>query len=322
MADHSKYILKVTAGHSYDPKTHSDVHVNSSKPISISSDHIDARIHVRIKDYRGLPKSSPPNSSYFSHHSHTYDRYSIAFTFTPKRKITGQDLVFGNDFDHPIRNRLPPLFDKALGLVKYWIDPGLDGDVLSDEPYLYGPLLSSINIFRVGGKGENGKEVEEGAEKVKSKDGSEEEVVFEEGAEEDGHEVRKEFGMPKDAKQRQKWALQEENRTRFHFEEGRTYACDFFNPYLDFNEFALKLGYGLPAISIISHWDGQPLRYVLKDRATGTELFVIVFQLIPTENGKVKSAQEIFSEVHKGENKAGNADEEEEKGKMVFRREV
>lgn len=38
--------------------------------------------------------------------------------------------------------------------------------------------------------------------------------------------------------------------------------CDFFNPYLDFNEFALKIGYGLPAISIIGHWDGQPLRYV------------------------------------------------------------
>ncbi|KAF2814734.1 DUF1769-domain-containing protein [Mytilinidion resinicola] len=263
MGDHSNYILKVTAGHSYDPTTHEDVHVNSSKPISISSEHIDARIHVRIKDYRGLPKTSPSNSPYFSHPSHTYDRYSIAFTFTPKRHITGQDLVFGNDFDHPIRDRLPPLFDKALGLVKYWVDPGLDGDVLGDEPYLYGPLLSSINIFRVGGKGEDGKELEEDAPKAKPKDGKgEEEVVFEEGAEEDGHEVRKESGMPNDARQRQKWALQEANRTGFKFEEGRTYACDFFNPYLDFNEFALKLGYGLPAISIVSHWDGQPLRYV------------------------------------------------------------
>jgi len=27
-------------------------------------------------------------------------------------------------------------------------------------------------------------------------------------------------------------------------------------------EFALKLGYGLPPISILSHWDGQPLRYL------------------------------------------------------------
>lgn len=181
----------------------------------------------------GLPKSSPSTSPYFSHHSHTYDRYSIAFTFTPKRHITGQDLVFGNDFDHPIRDRLPPLFDKALGLVKYWIDPGLDGDFMANEPYLYGPLLSSINIFRVGGKGENGTEVEKGADKAKG-DG-EEEVVFEEGAEEDGQEAREDSGMPKDAKQRQKWALQESHRTAFKFEEGRTYACDFFNPYLDFN---------------------------------------------------------------------------------------
>jgi len=200
--------------------------------------------------------------------------------------------------------------------VKYWIDPGLDGDVLGDEPYLYGPLLSSINIFRIGGKGEDGEEIEKEADKAEPKDGKgEEEVVFEEGAEEDGQEARNESGMPNDARQRQKWALQEHNRRGFNFEEGRTYACDFFNPYLDFNEFALKLGYGLPAISIVSHWDGQPLRshslrYVLKDRATGTELFVIVFELLPAENGKAKSAQEIFGEVHK-EAKSNGATEEE-----------
>ena len=47
------------------------------------------------------------------------------------------------------------------------------------------------------------------------------------------------------------------------FEAGREYKCDFFNPYLDFNEFALKIGYGLPNISMIGHWDGQPLRYVV-----------------------------------------------------------
>jgi hypothetical protein len=44
-------------------------------------------------------------------------------------------------------------------------------------------------------------------------------------------------------------------------------------------------------------------------------MFVIVFALIPAEDGKVKSAQEIFEEVHKGENKAGSADDEKEKEK-------
>ena len=87
-------------------------------------------------------------------------------------------------------------------------------------------------------------------------------VVYEEGAEGDGEDVRKELGIPAATGQRQKHFLNEAKRTEFTFEEGREYKCDFFNPYVDFNEFALKIGYGMPAISIIGHWDGQPLRYV------------------------------------------------------------
>jgi hypothetical protein len=68
--------------------------------------------------------------------------------------------------------------------------------------------------------------------------------------------------VPAASAARQKFFLTEANRKNFTFEKGREYQCDFFNPYLDFNEFALKIGYGLPNISIIGHWDGQPLRYV------------------------------------------------------------
>ena len=53
MAHHENYILKVTAGPTYDPTTHQDVHVNNSTPVTISTSHLDARIYVRIKDYRG-----------------------------------------------------------------------------------------------------------------------------------------------------------------------------------------------------------------------------------------------------------------------------
>ena len=122
-----------------------------------------------------------------------------------------------------------------------------------DEPYLYGALLSSINVLSIGEKTADGKasaeEVEEGGA-----------VVYTEGAEGSGEEVRKEKGVPAASAARQKFFLTEGNRKNFTFEKGREYSCDFFNPYLDFNEFALKIGYGLPAISIIGSWDGQPLR--------------------------------------------------------------
>ena len=159
------------------------------------------------------------------------------------------------------------MFDKAFGIVKWWIDPGLDGDVYADEPYLYGALLSSINVLRIGSKKDEDKpnkgDLEgdahtEGDVEVPGSDG--EAVVYEEGADGDGAEVRKEKRVPDKAGARQKFFLTEQNRKDFTFEAGREYKCDFFNPYLDFNEFALKIGYGLPNISMIGHWDGQPLR--------------------------------------------------------------
>ncbi|EUC41496.1 hypothetical protein COCMIDRAFT_8809 [Bipolaris oryzae ATCC 44560] len=307
MTSHEQYMLRVTAGPTYDVSKHEAVPVNREKPVSILSDHIDAKVHMRIKDYRGLPEGSPSTSPYFSTPQHPYDRYSISFSFTPKQDIAGDKLVFGNDFDHPIRDRLPPLFDKAFGIVKWWIDPGLDGDVYADEPYLYGALLSSINVFRIGSKKDEhsedkGAEGEAQTEDDVEKSGSEGEVVvYEEGADGDGAAIRKEKSIPDKAGARQKFFLSEQNRKDFTFEAGREYQCDFFNPYLDFNEFALKIGYGLPNISMIRHWDGQPLRYVLKNRETNQELFVVVIELLPTEQAKkegVEDAEEKFAEAH------------------------
>jgi hypothetical protein len=118
-------------------------------------------------------------------------------------------------------------------------------------------LLSSINVLRIGGKGDA--KAEGDGEKSGSKD---ETVVYEEGAFGDGEAIRKDLHLPATSAARQKHFLAEQHRKDFTFEAGREYQCDFFNPYLDFNEFALKIGYGMPAMSIIGSWDGQPLRYV------------------------------------------------------------
>lgn len=209
----------------------------------------------------GLPKGLPSTSPYFSTPQHPYDRYSISFSFTLKEDIAGDKLVFGNDFDHPIRDRLPPLFDKAFGIVKWWIDPGLDGDVQADEPYLYGALLSSINVLRIGDKSSSPSTSSKHESESEKTEGDV--IVYQEGAFGSGESVRKDLHLPSTSSARQKHFLAEQHRKDFTFEKGREYQCDFFNPYLDFNEFALKIGYGLPAISIMGSWDGQPLRYVL-----------------------------------------------------------
>ncbi|KIW07162.1 uncharacterized protein PV09_02031 [Verruconis gallopava] len=280
MADPSLYQLKVTGGPDY--KDQREIKVNTAESLNFSSQHLDVRVYVRVKEFRGLPKGSPSDCSYFKHPAHTNDRYSISFTFVPKSTINGDDLVFGNDFDHPIRDRLPPLFDKAFSIVKGWIDPGLYGDPYADEPYLYGPLLSSVNVLRIGQKtpSSNEKTPEVEAEEELEDSGP----VIEEGADdEEGEDIRSKYGIPALNTARQKHFLNEENRKVFEFEQGRTYGCDFFNPYLDFNKFALRLPLGF-TLSILGHWDGQPLRYVLRNRKTDEVLFVVNIALIPSEN--------------------------------------
>ena len=51
MAD--KYLLRVTAGPSYDPSSHQVVAVNSGIPTSIQSSLCSASICVRIQNYHG-----------------------------------------------------------------------------------------------------------------------------------------------------------------------------------------------------------------------------------------------------------------------------
>ena len=48
----SKFILKVTAGATYDQQE--PIEVNGPKSHVIKSEHIDARINVRIQDFRGI----------------------------------------------------------------------------------------------------------------------------------------------------------------------------------------------------------------------------------------------------------------------------
>ena len=290
MAD--KYVLRVTAGSTYDLSQHVEVPVSKATPVKVSSEHMDVELNVRVQNYRGLPKGSPDTSPYFDAEPHAYnkDQYSIAFRFTPKNPdgnstkttttngtatestppqdgsdsdndnvddasssstsgptpaagISALDLQFGNDFDHPIRDRLPPGFGTAMNMVKWWIDPGLEGDAYADEPYLYGPALSSFNAVHVG-RGVH--------------DEARGGLWFDEGGDEQGVAARQQLSAPADAKARMKWALRDDSRARWTWEYGRTYGVDFYNPYIDFAEFALRLpGFHLP---IIKYWDGQGLR--------------------------------------------------------------
>ena len=64
------------------------------------------------------------------------------------------------------------------------------------------------------------------------------------------------------------------------FEKGRLYQGDFFNPYIDFPNFSLKLpGFSLKVLKYIGD-KTHCLRYVFKNRETGDLYFNINFTLL------------------------------------------
>jgi len=218
-----------------------------------------------------------------------------------KQTISGADLVFGNDFDRPIRDRLPPGTNYAIRLVKWMIDPGLEGDAYADRPYMYGPALSSWNYFRVcdrvgdGGDSTDSSTDGEGSGSDTDGDGDEtgdeplrelHEEVIEEGGEGDGRKVRRRMAIPTQPGQRKKFFLDEQNRNAFQFEAGRLYKADFGNPYLVFNDFSLRLpGFTVYATKYIDEKNHE-LRYVLKNRSTGDVYFVLLFTLLLNRPGQ------------------------------------
>ncbi|MCJ1464320.1 hypothetical protein MMC07_002933 [Pseudocyphellaria aurata] len=283
MAD--KYLLRVTAGPSYDSGTHQIVAVNTPQLTHISSSLGTVSLSVRIQNYRGLPRNSPSTSPYFSDPTHVHDQYSISFRLVPHIAIPGPALVFGNDFDSPIRDRLPPGFGTALRIVKWAIDPGIDGDVYGDKPYLYGNALSSVNVLRVGGKeDEEGKG--KGGDRVgKEEKGEDPQRSIEEGGEGGGEKLREELGVPADADQRKKWFLAKGRTEDWVWEKDRVYWCDFFNPYVDFNH-------------------------------TGDVYFVVLFSLIPRHIVQSEEeAKEQAEKEKKGNDELDKKDNEKENGK-------
>lgn len=274
-AARDKYRLQVTAGSSYDTATHKEVAVNGKDAHFIENDLMSCWLKVRIRDYHGLPEKSPATSDYFSHAQHTSDRYSIGFSFVPKRDIKGNDLVTGFDFDHSIKDRLPPGFRYAMRIVTTILDPGVYSDPYSDKPYLYGPALSSFFAFRIGEL-----TTDVSAEEQLVTFEADSKGVIEEGADGSGQRVRADQHIPAKTSKRRKNFLDETKRESFVFEAGRLYQADFFNPYLDFANFALRIpGFSISVVKYIDDKTHQ-LRYVLKDRSTEEVLFVVIFTLL------------------------------------------
>ncbi len=232
--------VRVKTGNDYNADK--EVLVNKDEPTSITSEEIDALVRVNLQNYRG-PKDSTSTSPYFNADGHSSDLFSIGVLVKFKQDIKGDALLWGNDFDEPIKDHLPYGFSVAYRIMKTVIDPGIDGDVYADKPYLFGPLLSSMTTIR-----------------------KENELSW-------AHDPISEDLLPDTTGAlRQKHFLDQKQRECFVFKKDEVYAFDFFSGYLDFNSFRLQLpGF---ALDMLPHMgDIRYLRFVMK---TTTNLLLVV----------------------------------------------
>jgi hypothetical protein len=93
--------------------------------------------------------------------------------------------------------------------------------------------------------------------------------------------------MPADAASRRKHFRTPAHRESFPvFEAGRLYQADFFNPYIDFSNFSLKLpgGFSLNCLRYIGDKTHR-LRYVFKDSEDPEKVyFCVVLTLLHGED--------------------------------------
>lgn len=287
-----KYMLKVTAGPAYDLSTHKPVVVNGDEALQFENEFMTASIKVRIRGYQGLPKQSPTHSAYFDHPDHIKDQYSVGFSFVPKKDIPAANAVFGHDFDRPIRDRLPPGFNYAFAIVKEFIDPGIEADPYSDKPWLFAPALDCWFILRIGDT--LPRDFLRGGTKLPH---VHEHEPLQEGGDASGLKYRDDNNIPIEASKRRKHFIPVANRKSIVFENNRLYQGDFFNPYIDFNNFRLRLpGFSIKVIKYIDD-KTHHLRWVFKDMKTGDVYFVVNLTLLFGEELKEAQREEEMETI-------------------------
>lgn len=153
----SDYTLTVKGGANADCLNVLAVN-NERCPTRIESDLFSGYLLVRMKDFNGVcPKDVPclpnPQSDYFS----TKQRlYTISVQGSFKEDVPGDDVIFGLEFDHPIKT--PP--GASIGLrIARWLEPSLEYELNGQEPFMVAPsnyysnyiVLTCINFLAVHG---------------------------------------------------------------------------------------------------------------------------------------------------------------------------
>lgn len=115
-------------------------------PVEINSPNFQGRIAVRIKNFTGEDPTGvehKKDTPYFESGHGKGQSWSMQIQGRFKSSVNADDLVFGNEFDKPIKDHLPYGTSVALQFVKL-VDPNLEHDLYAQKPHAWSPYLATM----------------------------------------------------------------------------------------------------------------------------------------------------------------------------------
>ena len=275
--------LKISAGSSVSTLT--TVAVNhDDQPTLVDSDLFQGRISVRIKSFTGSDPSGVEHRAdapYFSAGHGKNQSWSMQIQGRFKTPVNADDLVFGNEFDKPIKDHLPYGTSLALQFVKL-VDPNLEHDLYADKPHAWSPYLATmprINSVVIGDK-----DVDDWPSFPTHPEYVEDDItslIPPALAEKEKDTVANFKGIDKAHEYRQRFLGNKVHRKEITVDDKQLITADFFNGFIDFNDLTLHIPFsGGLKFDLKKYWDGQPVRYICKDRKNDKVFFVIQFDIV------------------------------------------
>jgi hypothetical protein len=258
--------------------------VNTSTPTQLSP---TTSTTLFVRNYNGNP-SSPSTHDILSK---TPDLFTLNFSIIIDNDIPGHKLHLSNLLPRDLSSRLPYFFPAAWKALQIF-DPGLDGDVYAEQPWVSSPVLSAMSRIRLSSAEEPapGLPVEEDMRLA---------------------------GLELDPAARRKYFLKAVNREEFVFRRGWRVELAFGNQLVDFPGLAVVVpGLGW-RIGVLKYWTGEGVKFLIGGEKASEVRGVVEFNVeeVGEEKKKVPDKAEEeegfkVEEVEKLEKKMKTEDDD------------
>ncbi|ODQ82229.1 hypothetical protein BABINDRAFT_5228 [Babjeviella inositovora NRRL Y-12698] len=223
--------LRISAASSYESDAYEFIPVNSNKPVVFVTQIGRFEVFVNIRHFQGMPEHD--NGSVYNKADLSEEEIAkqpnleIIVHFTPSAPLSGDQLLFGNDFTYSIKPYIPTtLLTAGLKFFSWFIDASTQGDVTSDKPYIYGSALSSFNKIDYA---DINKETKTTGSRIDT---------------ENLHELSThDLKIPEAPSKRSKFFAQQKHQAHFSYEKDMTYEFEFNTNFIKLqdSQFAVSI---------------------------------------------------------------------------------